>query len=106
MSQQRLQDQGRRALGELAELAQARCDLSDAGAVEQADGDIAQHGHNNRLLADMDQAPIFSQRDIFGPMQGILDLPVSPLEGEGLVRRPVGARLVRPYTTCCLGRPW
>jgi hypothetical protein len=55
--QQRIQNRHRRALGEPAELAQARCDLSDADAVEQADGGIAQHDHDNRSLADMDQAP-------------------------------------------------
>ena len=56
--------------------AQASRDPLDALAVEQTDGRIAQQRQDDRSLADMDQAGILTERDVFAPVQPVLNRPV------------------------------
>jgi len=58
------EEQGDRLCRVLAVVTQAGGDLADAGPVQQADGSLAQQGHDGRSLPLMDGALIFPQGHI------------------------------------------
>ncbi len=72
--------------------AQVRRDPPNAGAVQQTDGRITQQCHDRWSLAAADLAGILSQRDIFAPMEPILNRPVVPAERQETGWRPGGGR--------------
>ncbi len=77
---------GRRLFRVLAEVAQTGSDGADPGAVQQAEGGVAQHGDHRRPLSQMHLASVFAQGHILGPMQPVLDAPVAALQRQ----QPVG----------------
>lgn len=76
----------------LAMVAQARTDLADARPVQQADGRVAQQGHDGGPLATMDQAGILAQGDIRDAVQSILNPPMPAFALQETLGRPDSGR--------------
>lgn len=97
MSGWRATNEGDGLLWMLAVVAQAGSNGPDPGAVEQAEGGIAQQRQHRRPLAQMHQAGVFAQGHVFGSMQPVLDGPVATLQLEQpFSRAGLGGRLVPP----------
>ena len=74
--------------GVLGVLAQARGDLVDACSAEEAEGGIAEEGHDGRALPGVEGAPVLAERHVLDAVQLVLDGPVAVLEREQALRGP------------------
>ncbi|MFN8593690.1 MAG: hypothetical protein U0031_19690 [Thermomicrobiales bacterium] len=72
-----IEDEGERVFGVLAVKAEPRRNTRDPGQMKDADRRIRQQRHYRESRADVDEAGVLAEIDVFVAVQAMLDAPLA-----------------------------